>query len=86
MCVSLGFVSQSLWRWLEAPWQRRAATSGLSADPIVAVSIGRHLAPGAARLSEWEDPDRFLAGLDFYCAGKAPRFLLTSGASPFRPG
>ena len=22
---SLGLVSQGLWRWLEAPWQRRAA-------------------------------------------------------------
>ena len=85
MRVSLGFVSQSLWRWLEAPWQRRAATAGRSAYPIVALSIGPHLAPDA-RVSEWKDPDRFLAGLDFYCAGKAPRFLLTSGASPFRPG
>ena len=24
---SLGLVSQGLWRWLEAPWQRRAATA-----------------------------------------------------------
>ena len=31
-------------------------------------------------------PDRFLAGLDLYRAGKAPRLLFTGGASPFRPG
>ena len=37
-------------------------------------------------MSEWEDPDRFLAGLDLYRAGKAPRLLFTGGASPFRPG
>ena len=37
-------------------------------------------------MSEWEDPDRFLAGLDLYRAGKAPRLLFTGGASPFRTG
>ncbi len=83
---SLGLVSQGLWRWLEAPWQRRAATAAPSTDAIVVLSGGRHPAPGAARVSEWEDPDRFLAGLDLYRAGKAPRLLFTGGASPFRPG
>ena len=83
---SLGLVSQGLWRWLEAPWQRRAATAAPRADAIVVLSGGRHPAPGAARVSEWEDPDRFLAGLDLYRAGKAPRLLFTGGASPFRPG
>ena len=83
---SLGLVSQSLWRWLETPWQRRSALEAPQADAIVVLSGGRHPAPGAARVSEWEDPDRFLAGLDLYRAGKAPRLLFTGGASPFRPG
>ena len=83
---SLGMVSQGLWRWLEAPWQRRAATAAPRADAIVVLSGGRHPAPGAARVSEWEDPNRFLAGLDLYRAGKAPRLLFTGGASPLRPG
>ena len=83
---SLGLVSQGLWRWLEAPWQRRAATAAARADAIVVLSGGRHPAPGAARVSEWHDPDRFLAGLDLYRAGKSPRLLFTGGASPFRPG
>ena len=83
---SLGLVSQGLWRWLEAPWQRRAATAAPRADAIVVLSGGRHPAPGAARVSEWGDPDRFLAGLDLYRAGKASRLLFTGGASPFRPG
>ena len=83
---SLGLVSQSLWRWLEAPWQRRSALEVPQADAIVVLSGGRHPAPGAARLSEWHDPDRFLAGLDLFRAGKAPRLLFTGGASPFRPG
>ena len=83
---SLGLVSQGLWRWLEAPWQRRAATAAPRADAIVVLSGGRHPAPGAARVSEWHDPDRFLAGLDLYRAGKAPRLFFTGGTSPFRPG
>ena len=83
---SLGLVSQGLWRWLEAPWQRRAATAAPRADAIVVLSGGRLPAPGAARVSEWHDPDRFLAGLDLYRAGKAPRLLFTGGASPVLPG
>ena len=83
---SLGLVSQGLWRWLEIPWQRCSALEAPQADAIVVLSGGRHPAPGTARLSEWHDPDRFLAGLDLFRAGKAPRLLFTGGASPFRPG
>ena len=83
---SLGLVSQSLWRWLESPWQRRAVTAAPRTDAIVVLSGGRHPAPGPARLSEWHDPDRFLAGLELFRAGKAPRLLFTGGASPFLPG
>ena len=83
---SLGFVSQSLWRWLETPWQRRSARDAPHADAIVVLSGGRHPAPGPERLSEWHDPDRFLAGLELFHAGKAPRLLFTGGVSPFRPG
>ena len=83
---SLGLVSQALWHLLEAPWQRRAANTAPTADAIVVLSGGRHPSPGSDRVSEWNDPDRFLAGLDLYRAGKAPRLLFTGGASPFLPG
>ena len=80
---SLGLVSQSLWRWLEAPWERRSALEAPQADAIVVLSGGRHPAPGAARLSEWHDPDRFLAGLDLYRAGKAPACCSQVAPAPF---
>ena len=83
---SMGLVSQLLWRWLESPWQRRIAAEASNADAIVVLSGGRHSAPGSARVSEWHDPDRFLAGLELYRAGKAPCLLFTGGASPFNPG
>ena len=83
---SLGIVSQNLWRWLEAPWERITAAEAPSAEAIVVLSGGFHPSPGAARVNEWDDPDRFLAGLDLYRSGKAPRLLFTGGASPFRPG
>ena len=83
---SLGLVSQSLWLWLEAPWQRRGVTAASRADAIVVLSVGCHPVPGPARLSEWHDPDRFLAAIGLYRASKAPRLLFTGGASLFRPG
>ena len=83
---SLGLVSQILWRWLEAPYHRRSASEAPQADAIVVLSGGRHAAPGSARLIEWHDPDRFLAGINLFRAGKASRLLFTGGASPFRPG
>ena len=84
--VDFELVSQGLWRWLESPWQRRAAPAAPKTDAIVVLSGGRHPASGPTRLSEWHDPDRFFAGLDLFRAGKAPRLLFTGGASPFLPG
>ena len=46
---SLGAVSQTLWRWIEAPWHRRSAFEAPEADAIVVLSGGRHPAPGPAR-------------------------------------
>ena len=83
---SLEVISQTLWRFLEAPWQRQLVDSVLTADAIVVLSGGRHPAPGKARISEWHDSDRFLAGLELFRAGKASRLLFTGGTSPFRPG
>ena len=83
---STGFVAQMLWRLVEWPWQRRAADHAPQADAIVVLSGGRHAAPGPARASEWHDPDRFLAGVELFRAGRAPLLLFTGGQSPFQAG
>ena len=81
-----GVVSQALWRGVEGAQIRRSAASAPRADAIVVLSGGRHAAPGDARIIEWHDPDRFLAGVDLYVVGRAPRLLFTGGQSPFHPG
>ena len=76
-----GLVAQMLWRLVEWPWQRRAADHAPQADAIVVLSGGRRTAPGPARASG-HDPDRFLAGVELFRAGRAPLLLLTRGAEP----
>ena len=83
---STGLVSQMLWRLVERPWQRQSAAAAPMADAIVVLSGGRHAAPGADRISEWHDPDRFLAGVELYRAGRAPRLMFTGGQNPFQAG
>ena len=83
---STGLVSQMLWRLVERPWQRRSPADAPQADAIVVLSGGRHAAPGVSRISEWHDPDRFLAGIDLYRTGRAPRLLFTGGQNPFQAG
>lgn len=83
---STGLVEQLLWRCVESPWQRTAVSSAPKAQAIVVLSGGRHGAPGADRVSEWHDPDRFLSGVSLFKAGRAPRLLFTGGQSPYQRG
>ena len=52
------------------------------ADAIVEFISCRHPSTGLARLSEWHDPDRFLAGLELFRDGKVLRLLFSWGVSP----
>ncbi len=82
---SLGVISNGLLRIVEHPWKRLDANLVNKADAIVVLSSSRHLAPGEAKIIEWVDPDRFLAGIELYKYGKAPRLMFTGGSSPLRP-
>ena len=71
-------------RWVEAGYQRGLEADAPEADVIVVLSGGRHPAPGPHGVSEWNDPDRFFAGVALWEAGKAPTLVFTGGG-PSRP-
>ncbi len=83
---SMGIVGESLFKIIESPWVRRNINSAPNVDAIVVLSGTLHPAPGDGKKTEWLDPDRFLAGINLYKAGKAPMIFFTGGINPFYPG
>ncbi len=81
---SLEIVSQGLWFLIESPWERVAAKSAKSADAIVVLSGGGIGTFGKDQVVEWNDPDRFLAGIELFREGKAPLLLFTGGVNPLK--
>ena len=88
--------AEGLWRWLERPYQRRTAATTLDQAPrgsapkaVVVLGTGRQAAPGAARISEWIDADRFFGGLEVFrllrSRGLSPRLIFTGGWWPTQP-
>ena len=81
---SNGVFSNTLWRLLEHPWERLDYSMVNSADGIVVLSGGGiNLSPVNKKIIEWNDPDRFLAGIDLYKANKSNRLIFTGGINPF---
>ena len=78
-------VGNAALRWIEAGYERTLEAFAPEADLIVVLSAGRHPAPGPHGVSEWNDPDRFFAGVALWEAGKAPTLVFTGGG-PSRPG
>ena len=84
--ASTPLVGNAMLRWVEAGQVRTLEADAPSADMIVVLSDGRHLAPGPARVSEWGDADRFFGGLELWAAGKAPRLVFTDATpTPLHP-
>ncbi len=79
---SNGLFADILWRSLEHPWKRLDYSTISPSHGIVVLSSGRHLTPGNSKMIEWEDPDRFLAGVDLYKANKSNRLIFTGGIDP----
>ena len=46
------------------------------------MSGGRNSPPGNTKIIEWNDPDRFLAGIGLYKANKSNRLIFTGGVNP----
>lgn len=81
--ASLPLTARILLGWVESGMVRLQAGAAETADAIVVLSEGRTLAPGPARISEWNDADRFFGGVELFKAGKAPLLVFTGGAAPW---
>ena len=79
---SNGVLSGALLKLVELPWNRIEYSKLNYADGIVVLSTGRHLPPGNTKIIEWQDPDRFFAGINLYRANKSKRLIFTGGVNP----
>ena len=82
---SVPWVGRALLSWVEVGQERRLPSDVAEADAIVVLSGGRTFAPGSARVSEWNDADRFFGGIELFKTGKAPLLVFTGGAAPWEP-
>ena len=83
LIFSTGIISSSLWRILEYPYKRLDLHEINNAYGIVVLSGGGlHFPPSSSKLFEWNDPDRFMAGIDLYKSGKAKKLIFTGGYNP----
>ena len=80
---SNGLIATILWKYVEYPWKRYSYDSMRISDAIVVLSSGRHFPLGNTNIVEWVDPDRFVAGIELYKAGKSNKLIFTGGVNPF---
>ena len=83
LIFSNGVFAGFLWKFLEYPWKRLDPYAMDFADGIVVLSIGRKSPPGNKDIIEWNDPDRFLAGLELYKAKRSNKLFFTGGVNPY---
>jgi uncharacterized SAM-binding protein YcdF (DUF218 family) len=81
--ASIPWMGNRLMRSMEAGMERFPASKAKQAEVIVVLSTGRTVAPGADRISEWHDADRFFGGIELFRAGKAPLLIFTGGSAPW---
>jgi uncharacterized SAM-binding protein YcdF (DUF218 family) len=82
---SIPLVGRQALKLIEGDAIRNPPQSAPTGDAIVVLSGGRIVAPGASKISEWTDADRFFGGVELYQAGKAPLLVFTGGAAPWEP-
>ena len=77
-------IADFLFAKLEGQGLKIEAKDAPRADAIVVLSGMMTRVRGAAGpVAEWNDADRFFAGIDLYQAGRAPRLIFTGGVLPW---
>ena len=81
---SNGISSGLLWQMVEKPWQKLNPLDVPKVDAIVVLSGGgiKFLSKNS-EVFEWNDPDRFNAGVALFNEGKSSKLLFTGGINPF---
>ena len=81
---SNGILSGILWKILENPWRRLTPDQVSRSDAIVVLSGGgRRLSSKESMIIEWNDPDRFLAGISLIESEKSSKLIFTGGVNPY---
>ncbi len=85
--LSMPLTSNVLLRAAERFEARPATATMPTGDAIVVLSGMLTSSPldGGTAISEWDDPDRFFAGVELFMAGKAPLLIFTGGTLPWLP-
>ena len=84
---SMPYVADRFFGWVEQSGERVSATTLKKADAIVVLSGMMNTIPGRdSQFTEWNDPDRFFAGIECYNQKKAPLLIFTRGQMPWSTG
>ena len=79
------FTSQFLLRIVESQWKQIGVDSVDKASAIVVLSGGLQPNSNETVEQEWQDPDRFFAGLKLFKHDKAANIIFTAGIRPLQP-
>lgn len=80
LMLTIMLVADFLFESLEGRNLKTQAQDAEAADAIVVLgSMMVHVNGASGSEPEWDDADRFFAGVDLYQAGKAPRLIFTGG-------
>ena len=82
---SNGFIANSIWKFLESPWERKSFESTKISRAIVVLSSARYLAPGNLKFLNGMILIDFWQVLNFFKAEKAQILIFTGGFSPYKP-
>ena len=80
---SLGVTSDLLISYVENPYEIIPLKNVKNSNSIVILSGMRNFTQKKNEVTEWNDPDRFFAGIRLYNQGKSERIIFTDGYNPF---